>query len=71
MNFSLEIKATTGNGFSETHGEVATEVARILREAADKLERGVTDFSLYSEVGTKVGSAELRQASKPARKPGR
>lgn len=51
----IRIQLDTGNAaFSD--GNRDAEVARILREAADRIENGGDDFSLYDYNGNKVGS---------------
>jgi hypothetical protein len=59
MSKTVRIEIDTGNAaFGETVQERDAEVARILKEAAKKLESSyaMDDFSLYDYNGNKVGS---------------
>lgn len=55
MSFKLTIK-TDNDAFSE---DTAAEVARILREAADHVERGSTGRGLMDYNGNRVGQFTL------------
>jgi len=55
MKFTITIECDNA-AFTD---DAAHEVARILREAADKLERGQTEFKLMDYNGNTVGRAKV------------
>lgn len=55
MSKDVNITIDTGNAAFDD-GNREAEVARILREAADKIEAGYEDFGLYDFNGNKVGN---------------
>ena len=57
MSGSLTIEIETGNeAFAD--GNEAAELARILREAARKIDNGHTEFKLHDYNGNRVGYCE-------------
>lgn len=55
MSKDVRITIDTGNAAFDD-GNREAEVARILREAADRIEAGAEDFTLRDINGNKVGS---------------
>ena len=55
MSKDVTLTIDTGNAAFDD-GNREAEVARILREAADKIEAGYEDFTLRDYNGNKVGS---------------
>lgn len=59
----LTVKIATANAaFAPDWGAECQECARILREAADRLEKGNREFSLRDVNGNQVGTVYLRSA---------
>lgn len=58
MSKTIRLTLDTGNAAfdNDGDGDYDAEVARIFREAADRLERGEQDFTLRDINGNKVGS---------------
>ena len=54
----LTVKIKTGNAAFED-GNLETELARILRQLADKIENGYTEGKLMDINGNSVGTYEL------------
>ena len=57
----ISIQFETDNAaFQDCRGE---EIARILKEAAEKIEDGSTDFPIYDINGNKIGKCEKETIS--------
>lgn len=56
MKFTLEIDCDNA-AFQENDGDQYVEVARILREAADRIENGRDSIALIDLNGNRVGDA--------------
>jgi hypothetical protein len=54
--FKLEIVHTENAAFEDNRGY---EIARILRDAADKIETGTSEGALFDYNGNRVGAFEL------------
>lgn len=57
--FELTIKLGETSVFRESTDSAFTEIARILRNAAAKIEQGQTEMTLYDAYGNVVGSCQV------------
>jgi hypothetical protein len=60
MRNAFTIDISTGNGAFDD--DAGAEVARILRDVADRIERGTATGKVFDINGNRVGSFELQRA---------